>query len=304
MTTLAPAAPAGAARTGSPAGTLRSLGALEARRYATHPLFIAGCAVTTTTSVMGPDVDTSSLFHAIVPAAAIGLAGIVLMWLLTRRSDAASSAAGAVPVGEAVRTGALALAGLVPFTAGLAWWIWAMAAYEVHPPTVDGFPFGPADNARWVGSVLFVLGPLACLGGPLLGLLVARWTTGRAAPAVAVVGVIAASIVMQGLFDPLIRARVVMPWTYWGGPLGVEGDDQRMKVLPGNPHWWLLYVACLNAGGLVLALLHDREGPRRRLLLVAGALLAVAIPACLLAMWTGIPETLANPVPSRRGLWP
>lgn len=304
MTTLAPAAPAGATRAGSPARTLRTLGALEARRYATHPLFLVGCAVTAAISAMGPDVDTSSLFHAIVPAAAIGLAGIVVMWLLARRSDAASGAAGAVPVGETVRTGALALACLVPFAAGMAWWIWAMVAYEVHPPTVDGFPFGPADNARWVGSVLFVLGPLACLGGPLLGLLVARWTTGRAAPAVAVVGVIAASIVMQGLFDPLIRVRVVMPWTYWGGPLGVEGDGERMKVLPGNPHWWVLYVACLNAGGLVLALLHDREGPRRRLLLLAGGILAVAIPACLLAMWTGIPETLANPIVSRRALWP
>ena len=36
-----------------------------------------------------------------------------------------------------------------------------------------------------------------------------------------------------------------------------------MKVLPGNPHWWVLYVACLNAGGARAGvLLHDREGQR------------------------------------------
>lgn len=299
MTTLAPDAVA--VRTVSPRSTLGTLAVIEARRYARHPLFLVGTLIVAAVSATGPDRDTSSLFHAVVPAAATGLVGIVVMWMLTRRSDAVCRAAGVVPVGERTRTAALAWASVVPFTVGLAWWVWAMVAYEVQPPTPDGFPFGPADNAGWVGAVLFALGPLACVGGPLLGLLVARWTTGRGAPAITVIGVVAATIVMQGLFDPLIRARVVMPWTYWGGPLGVEGDAERMKVLPGSPYWWVVYVACLCAGGLVLALLHDHERPRGRLLGVAGALLVVAAATCLLAMWTGIPDTLVNPVASARG---
>lgn len=294
MSTLSTAA--AGTRASREATTLRVLGRLEARRYATHPLFLIGLGITVATSATGPDPDTSSLFHAIVPAGAIGLLGIVVMWLLARRSDAAARAAGAVPVGERTRTAALALAIAVPFLAGLAWWIWALVAYELQPPTPDGFPFGPADDARWVGAVLFALGPLACVGGPMLGLLLARWTTGRAAPAVAVVVVVALTIVMQGIFDPLIRVRVVMPWTYWGGPLGVEGDAERMVVLPGSPYWWVAYVACLSAGALILALLHDGERPRRRLVALAGIVGAVAVAACLLAMWTGTPEVLVNPI--------
>ena len=278
---------------------VRALALIEVRRYARHPLFLAGAAGTAALSALGADPRTSSLFAAIVPAAAIGLAGIVVMWLLARRSDAAAAAAGAAPMGERGRTIALGAAVAVPFAAGLAWWGWAMATYAAHPPSVDGFPFGPADDTWWVASVLFALGPLACAGGPLLGLLVARWTTGRAAPAVAVVAVIALTIVMQGLFDPLIRVRVVMPWTYWGGPLGVDGDPDRMKVLPGSPQWWVLYVACLSAGGFLLSLLHDWEAPRSGLLRVVAAVAAVAVAACLLAMWTGIPDVLVNPVPTR-----
>ena len=296
--TLRPAAPASAR------ATVRSLARLEVRRYARHPLFIAGVLLTTATSAMGPDRDTSSLFHAIVPAAAIGLLGIVVMWNLARRSDAAARAAGAVPVGERARTLALAAAAVVPFLAGLAWWVWAMVAYEVHPPTPDGFPFGAADTATWVGAVLFGLGPLACVGGPFLGLLVARWTSGRAAPAVAVILVVAATIVMQGLFEPLRTIRVVMPWTYWGGPLGTEGDEERMLVLAGSPYWWLVHVVCLSALGLILALLHDRERPRRALLRAGAVVLAISIVAVTLAATTGIADTLVNPVPSQRsGPW-
>jgi hypothetical protein len=179
-----------------------------------------------------------------------------------------------------------------------------MVAYEVHPPTPDGFPFGPADTATWVGAVLLGLGPLACVGGPFLGLLVARWTSGRAAPAVAVIVVVAASIVMQGLFEPLRTIRVVMPWTYWGGPFGTGDDAERMLVLTGSPYWWVVHVACLSALGLILALLHDRERPRRGLVRAGAIVLAVSVVAVALAATTGIGEELVNPVPSQRsGPW-
>ncbi|MGE0027144.1 MAG: hypothetical protein AB7O78_05555 [Thermoleophilia bacterium] len=291
MTTLAHPVPA--VRAATEGDAVRALARQEIRRYARHPLFLFGLAATIGITATGPDPDTSSMFHAIVPAAAIGLLGIVVMWLLARRSDAAVRVAGAPPVGERTRTLALACAAVVPFLAGLAWFAWAMVTYEVHPPTFDGFPFGEADNAGWVAAVLFAMGPLACVGGPVLGLLVARWTTGRAAPAVTVIVVVAATIVMQGIFEPLRRPRVIMPWTYWGGPSDI--GSERMLVLPGNPYWWVLYVAVLSAGGVVLALLHDRERPRGPLVRLAGVLAAVAVVTCLLAMWTGIPDQLVNP---------
>jgi hypothetical protein len=139
---------------------------------------------------------------------------------------------------------------------------------------------------------------MACFGGPLLGLLVGRWIRGRATPAITAVGTVMFCIAMQGLFDPLRRIRVISPWTYWGGPFGVKGDGNRMLLFPGSPYWWIAYLACLCALGAVAALLHDRDRPRRPMVALAAATGVLAIATVLLAMWTGIPSTLVNPLHS------
>ena len=139
---------------------------------------------------------------------------------------------------------------------------------------------------------------MASLGGPLLGLLVARWIGGRAAPILASVGTIAFCIVMQGLFDQVMRIRVISPWTYFGGPSGVKGDPERMLLYTGSPYWWIPYLVCLCILGAIASLLHDREEPRRQLVRIAAVTGAVAVVTVLLAMWMGTPETLVNPLPS------
>jgi hypothetical protein len=280
-----------------PAAALPVLARFEMRRYARHPLFILGVIVNVAICVMGPSTDMSSLGDAIAPAAGIGIFGIIIMASLARTSERIRLAAGVVPVGERTRTLALVAACLVPFAAGLAWWIWAFATYRHSPPAANGFPFGPASDA-WVGAVLFGQGPMASLGGPLLGLLVGRWVGGRAAPAITAVGTVMFCIVMQGLFDPLRRIRVISPWTYWGGPFGVKGDGNRMLLFPGSPYWWVAYLACICALGALAALLHDRDQPRRPLVVLAAATAVLAVVTVLLSMWTGIPETLVNPLHS------
>lgn len=289
---MASRAPAAASR-----ATLPVLAQFEIRRYARHPLFLIGLAVNILFFFVEPDPQWSVMGNAIVPAAGIGVLGIFVMASLTRRSQTIQAAAGIVPVPERTRSLALVAACLVPFTAGLAWWVWALVAYQHSPPPANGFPFGPVDDA-WAAAVLFGEGPMACLGGPLLGLLVGRWIGARAAPALTAVGVIATCIVMQGLFEPLRRIRVVMPWTYFGGPAGIEGDPNRMLLYSGSPFWWCVYLACLCALAVLAVLLHDRERPRRRLLMVAGGVGAAAVVAVLLAMWTGVDHTLVNPLPS------
>jgi hypothetical protein len=277
--------------------TLPTLARREIRRYALHPLFLLGLGVNILVCLQGPEERTSTVFLTLVPAAAIGVFGIVIMASLTRSSETLRTAAGVVPVTERTRTMALASACLVPFAAGLVWWAWAVATYSNNPPTPNGFPFGPVSDG-WVAAVMFGQAPIACIGGPLLGLVVARWIGGRAAPAITAVAVVAACIVMQGIFEPLRRIRVVMPWTHWGGPLGIEGDPERMVIYPGSPYWWIAYLACLCVLGLLAALLHDREQPRRRLLLGAVAVGCVALVTVLLASVTGIPDMLVNPLPS------
>lgn len=278
-------------------GTLSTLARLEVRRYARHPLFLFGLVVLFLVGLLPQEPATSTALNGIVPAAVIGVFGIVIAAALTRRSDTLRSAAGAVPAPERTRTLALLLACLLPFAVGVAWWVWAVVYLQANPPTANGFPFGPADDV-WIAAVMFGQGPMACLGGPVLGVAVARWLPGRAAPALAAVGVVAVCVVLQGLIEPLRRVRVVAPWTHWGGSLGINGDPERMLIFPGSPYWWLAYLLCLCGLGAIAALLHDPDAPRRPLLQAATAVGALAVVATVLAIVTGIPDQVVNPLHS------
>ncbi len=189
----------------------------------------------------------------------------------------------------------------MPFLAGLGFVAISFARHLTDPAPPDGYTALMSD--AWVASVWFGLGALSCLGGPILGVVIARATHWRAAPIVASVGVVAAAIVFQGLFEPLRRIRVFMPWTYWGGPFGIDGDPQRSIVLTGSPQWWVVYLVALCAIGAVLAIRHDPDRRDRRSNIALGVLVAVAITTCLLAMWTGTADTIINPLPGSGTSW-
>lgn len=277
--------------------TGRTLAVTEMVRYARHPLFLLGAAFTALPAVLGPDLRTSSISHAIAPAAGLGLFGLLVSASLTRSSDRAAIATGSPVVAVRTRTLALAAACLVPFAAGLLWFAWAVWAYNTSPPSADGLPFGPAGDA-WAYSVMFALGPMACLGGPVLGLALARWVRARWAPALAVVVLVFATIIMQGLFEPLRTVRLVMPWTQFGGPFGVPEDPERMVLLVGSPQWYVAYLILLCLAGVLLALLRDPDADRRPVAIGLGVVLSAAAICTVLAMTTGVEQTLVNPVPS------
>ncbi|HXP54093.1 MAG TPA: hypothetical protein VN847_04020 [Streptosporangiaceae bacterium] len=277
--------------------TLTQLAVLEMRRYARHPLFLVGTLITVASCVSRPDHRTGSYFDAIVPAAALGVVGLVAMASLTRNSHKLSTSAGAPPVPEWAQTAALALAALVPFLVGIAWFAWAVWAAGHWPAPPGGFPFGPVGEG-WKLAWLFALGALPALGGPLLGLVIGRWLPQRGVAPLAAVLLVAATILMQGLFEPLRRIRVIMPWTYFGGPIGIKGDSNRTLILSGSPQWYLAYLLCLCGLAVVAALGHDPEARSRRWKIIGGLLLAAAVATCLLAMWTGVGHTIVNPIPS------
>lgn len=289
MTALLTRAPA--------AASLRQLAVLETRRYARHPLFLLGVALTALTPVGGPEPSTSVYLFVIGPAAGLGVLGLVVAASLTRSAATLARGAGAAAVPERTQTAALALACLLPFAVGVLWWAWAVWQAVESPPAANGYPFGPV-GWDWKVALLFGQSALAALGGPLLGIVVGRWLPTRGtAPLVAVL-LVTACIVMQGLFEPLRRIRVVMPFTYWGGPVGIDGDDMRTMVFTGSPPWWVAYLACLCGLAVVAAVWHDPGARTPRLRAVAAALVLAAVATCLLAMVGGLPETLVNPLPS------
>ena len=253
--------------------------------------------ITIVSCLSRPDKQTSSYTDVIVPAAAIGVLGLVAMAMMTRASRTLSRAAGAAPVPERTQTAALALACLLPFGVGIAWVVWALWAAHHYPVPANGFPFGH-QSASWKFAILFSAGAVSTLGGPLLGIVIGRWFPQRGAAPLSAVVLVAAVIIMQGLFEPLRRIRVIMPWTSWGGPFGTTGDSNRTVVLTGSPQWWVAYLVSLCALATVAALWHDPEARTPRLRIVAAVLIVAAVVTCLLAMFTGLGHTLVNPLHS------
>jgi hypothetical protein len=283
-----------------PATDLTALPALarhEIKRYARHPLFLVGAALTTVMCAMGPS-EGSSLGHVIVPAMAIGVFGLLVMVSLVRASDQANEAAGTVVVSERTRTLALAISTVVPFAAGLLFFAWGVWAYHDQPPGPGTVPFGDVGYA-WSYALMFALGTISTVGGPILGLVIGRWLPFRGAGIICAVVLIMLTIVFQGIVEPLRYFREFMPWTYFGGPYGIEGDRDRWLILTGSPFWYCLYLVALCAIGVVIALLHDRDRPRLTLVRVLVGLTVLAVVLFVLTMTTGVQEVMVNPLPGK-----
>ena len=201
-------------------------------------------------------------------------------------------------VTERTRTLALASAVVVPFSVGLGFFGWAVWAWNASPPAPEAIPFGGHAGDAWAYAIMFALGTLSTAGGPILGLVIGRWVSFRGAAPLAAVILVMVTVVMQGLVEPLRYVRVFMPWTYFGGPLGVEGDPGRWLMLTGSPQVYCLYLIALCGLGVLVALLHDREQPREALRRLAAGVAVVALALGTLSMVTGPQEVLTNPLPS------
>lgn len=278
------------------------LARIEVARYARRPAFLVGCALTYAALLpyLDPAEPTDEL-SMIAPAALIGLVGISVSAARVRAADRCAEAAGPTAVGQWQRTIAHLIACLVPFLAGLGFVAVTWFRQSSAPTPPDGYAAMMSD--AWVASVWFALGAVSCLGGPVLGVVVARRWSWPAAPLVTSVGVVLVAIVFQGLFPVLRRVRVVMPWTYWGGPFGIDGDPERALVFTGSPSWWLLYLLALCLVGALVAVRTDPDARSQRTsTMLIGSLMGAAV-TCGLAMWTGTPATLTSPIPAQGTSW-
>jgi hypothetical protein len=276
--------------------TLGTLARKEIVRYLRHPVFLAGLALTILVSLV-VDGTSSTMLDGLAPAAGLGLFGLIVMASLTKSSDRAAEAAGSVALDQRTRTLALASAVVVPFGFALLWFVRSVVIYNVSPPEPRTAPFGPMSDA-YVYMVMFDQGVLAAVGGPLLGLVIARWIPRRGATPVAVVLMVLVTIMLQGIFESTRSFREIWPWTHFFGPMGVDGDGDRWVVLTGSPYWYAAYLVALCVIGVLVALYRDQESPRGKLRNVIIAVAVVSAVLCVLAMTGGFDDTLVNPLPS------
>jgi hypothetical protein len=280
--------------------TFGALARQEIRNYLRSKLFWLGVALTAVISVVGVvggDPRWSTTGDGIAPAALIGLIGITIMASLTRNSDQAAAAAGAVAVEQRTRTLALAAAVVVPATVGLAWFVLAVVGYNLNPPDADAAAFGPVTET-FIYAGMFLEGVMACVGGPLLGLVIGRWLPRRGVAPVLSVVVVLVTMVMQPLFTWAEQWRQLWLWVHYYAPDGVAGDGDRAVAFTGSPYLHIGYLALLCVLGVLVAMYRDAETDRTRLRnLILGVAGAAAV-VCVLAMLGGLDERLPNPIPS------
>lgn len=298
--------------------SLRSMIGIEARRYARHPLFLLGAIATyavTALVITRGEQAYDVMIGAVIPAFFIGVFGIVVAARLVRSTEASDEAMAALPGTEARRTMAVAGACLVPFAAGLVWLAEIVVVATARGVHENEWWFGTM-NDLYVWSILIALGPIACLGGPLLGVLVGRWLRFRGASAVAVVTVLFTDIAAHGGVAGSVWAsysdsgefRLWLPWAMfhtgnWGpdvtaadAAIGIGPGTTPM--LPGNPAFYLLYVLALCVLAVGGAVWHDKTARTRRLVMVNCSIVAAAAVFLALAVFTG-PDAMqvSDPIP-------
>jgi hypothetical protein len=269
----------------------------EIRNYLRHKLFWLGTALVLLLDLVMllhlDDDPGSSGSYMIAPAALLGVLGLVVMYGLTRRSDRAAEAAGVVAVPERTRTLALAAATVVPFSVALVSFVVAVVAWYLHPPA--GYVVPPGIPDAFVHAEQFGDGVVCAVGGPILGLVLARYLPRRGtAPAASVLLVIATILLQGSLVGGEQPYRVFWVWTYFLTQRSVDGD-WHLGTLPGNPFIWVLYLLALCALGVVVAVRHDLESDRTALTKVALGLTALAVVLGVLTMTVGYTDGVISP---------
>jgi hypothetical protein len=146
-------------------------------------------------------------------------------------------------------------------------------------PFPDSAGMTRADNAA-----LMIAGVVCAVGGPLVGVMVGRWTRFPGAGLVTAVALVGWSILASTglemsasrLSDLLHLTAPFTWWTYSNAP-----NDAHTWVAGGNLWWYLGYITLLCCLAATAAMLHEASSARRSKLVRALMVLAVLALACL-----------------------
>jgi hypothetical protein len=155
-----------------------------------------------------------------------------------------------------------------------------VALTVAYPPRPAGAPMVWFGQHPWyvVVAALLAMGPVAGLGGPLLGVLVGTWAPFRGS---ALVGVVLLLLATSAPASSPARVfwRALPPWSALVDENAVHGKVVSSTLVPHlSPTWDLAYVTLLCTLGVVAALLRH-PGGRRTLLWTGGALVVAAAGA-------------------------
>ena len=213
----------------------------------------------------------------ILPAFCLGLLGVFVGHQLTRSLDASGEAIGASPRTAFGGPRRCASPASCP-----GWWRSRGSAGSTLALAVGHIPLSGSISAG-ARAAMLLSGAVAAVGGPLFGVLVARWVRFPGSALVAVV-VLAGWVLVStvSLAMPPSRAGTLLhvsaPLTNW---VSADGPRSPAWVAGGSPGWYLGYQLVLCGLAVTAALLPSASGPRRGRLLRLLAVLGVVALACL-----------------------
>jgi hypothetical protein len=268
-----------------------ALAKVEMARYLRHPVFVVGAALWAVTTAIGVH-NTSDDYYAPPMSAAVflGLFGVVVGFRLTRSLERAAEAVDVAPASLQERIGALLLASVVPGVLGLV----ATVVTLVGPDVAGDWVYGTWSGGERLAIFLAMAG-VCSFGGPLLGVMSARWLRFPGAVVVPVVAVTAWAIVGNGWTannqdsTGWLLARLFSPFAFFTTlDDATAGTPHALESWRGNPWFYLLFVVLLCAFAAVVALLKGAEGQQRASLRRALVVVVVAaLAAFALAVVTG-----------------
>lgn len=279
--------------------TVSALTRLEAGRIARHPAFLLGLALYVTFLSLMPWIDYPAPGYTGDPAHSgtfewplmgpllIGVFGMVAANRLARATSRTGELVEAVPLGEPDRGMALVRAAALPALACSTGEAFILANYVWRPPSL-----APGWDAITTADKVWMLATaaLAGLGGPLLGVAVARWWRWPGA-----IVVVTAGVVLWGMFGMFagVTSRAQLLW-HLSAPGTVpdtsfdEGPYAGTWLYGGSAPWRFAYVAGLCALAGIAAVAHGSVGgQRKRLRMVATAAGVLTVAVLVLSAYTG-----------------
>lgn len=270
-----------------------ALGRREGLRFVRNPIFLAGvmCAALAAKSWHAGRVQEIGTISG-YPAIFLGGLGMMAAFWLTQSMRRSAEALDVTPTTTQARTAALCAVAIVPFVLGC---LSLVLFVRIQP--LDGLwrygAFSPSDRFAVLLSQIVV----PALGGPLLGIALARWVRFPGTAFVAFLflyGWVSLINILAWAHSnsvPFIMLRFFAPFTFFtltDGPYNV--DTWR-----GSPWFFVGWQLSLCAVAVTVALLHGADGRRKqRLIRVLIAVAAVTALMYALTVTGGWPHPVVS----------